>query len=98
VPVTITALDAATGAPIQNVRVYLEATGGGPSPNGTVLMSRLTDVTGKAVEAAYAYVGNQQVTGRARKGDAVTRYKTGIVAGTITATGLEVSVYLVADE
>jgi len=98
VPVTITALDAATGAPIQNVRVYLEATGGGPSPNGTVLMSRLTDVTGKATDATYAYVGNQQVTGRARKGDAVTRYKTGIVAGTITATGLEVSVYLVADE
>lgn len=97
VAASVTCLDAATGAPIQNARVYLEASGGGPAADGTVIMSTLTDASGVAA-ITYAYVGTQGVTGRARKGTSATRYKTGVVAGAITAEGMSSTVFLVSDE
>lgn len=97
VTVQVTCYNASTGLPVQNARVYLEATNSGPAADGTVIMSSLTDASGIA-SLTYAYTGDQDVIGYARKGTSAPRFKEGIASGTITETGLDASVFLVADE
>jgi hypothetical protein len=98
VPVKVTVKDATTFAPIQNSRVYLTASGGGPNPDGTVLLTGLTDVSGILQTTSYEYTGDQQFTGRARRATSSPLYKTAPVTGTIVSTGADITVFLIADE
>lgn len=98
VPITITVRDAADSSLIENARVYITATGGGSYPDGTVLLTGLTNASGVLEDTGFAYLGNQNVTGRARRGTSSPLYKTSPVSGTITSSGLELTVFLIADE
>lgn len=95
--VTITVKDAATLSAIQGARVYLKTDAGGPEAEGTELFNDLTDVNGQVTIAAYDYTSNQPVSGRVRKGSSSPFYKTGAVAGTITASGFDATVFLVSE-
>lgn len=57
-----------------------------------------TDGSGVISNTGFAFTANQPVVGRVRRGTSVTRYKTGIINGTITSSGFAVSVPLVSDE
>ena len=98
VTVKITVKDATTFAPIENSRVYLTASGGGPNPDGTVLLTGLTDASGILQTTTYEFTGEQEFTGRARRATSSPLYKTAPVTGTITASGSDVTVFLIADE
>lgn len=97
VNVTVTALDANTGAPIQDARVLLEAAAGGPLTPGTSILTGLTNASGE-VTGSFQFSSNQPVTGRVRKGTSSPLYKTGAVGGTITANGFDGVVPMVPDE
>ena len=98
VTVQVTVLDASTQLPIQDAVVLLEADVGGPAAAGEDIISALvTDVNGQ-VSVIFDYTADQPVTGRARKGTASPFYKTGTLGGTITATGYDVTIFLVGDE
>jgi len=98
VTVRVTCLDASTGDPVVGARAYLLATGGGLYADGTVVLNAISDADGIAEDTAFAYLGTQSVIGKARKGTASPYYKSTTVAGTVTADGLDVTVYMVADE
>lgn len=98
VTVRVTVKDATTFDPIQNARVYLAASGGGPSSDGTVILTGVTDASGILQTTTYEFAGDQEFTGRARRATSSPLYKTAPVTGTITDTGSDVTVFLIADE
>ncbi len=98
VAVKVNAKDATTLAAIEGARVYLTATGGGPSPDGTVLLTGLTDASGYLENTSFAYLGSQTISGRVRKSTSAPYYKTGTVTGTITSNGLDITILLIPDE
>lgn len=99
VTLTIEARDAATGSPVAGARVYVTAAAGGNLPIGTVVLSGVTDSNGNLINSSYELTGSSQpVTGRVRKSTATPLYKTSQIAGTITAGGLNTTVFLVRDE
>jgi len=94
----ITVIDVVTGLPLQNARVYLTATGGGPLSDGTVIFNTLTDVNGQ-VSDIRSLAANQQVTGWVRKSTSAPFYKNSPITGTISnATGLSLTVQMIPDE
>lgn len=98
VTVKVTVKDATTFDPIENARVYLTASGGGPSSDGTVILTGVTDASGILQTTTYEFAGDQEFTGRARRATSSPLYKTAPVTGTITSTGSDVTVFLIADE
>lgn len=94
VPVTVTVKDAATLAPIENARVLVEK-----SSDGTDIMTGLTNASG-VVTTSYAYTADTVITGTVRRATAAygTLYKPNSIAGSITSTGLDVTILLTSDE
>jgi hypothetical protein len=97
VPLTITARDFDTNAVIQNARVRMTADTGGPETVGTVLLEGLTNASGQ-VTGVYRFASNQPVDGRVRKGSSSTYYKTSDIVGTITSSGINLTLLMVKDE
>ena len=97
VDIKITVNDS-SGSAIQGARVYLELGSGGPGTEGDVLISDLTDSSGEVTLTDLAFVSNQAVVGRARKGSTSPVYKNAPISGTITSTGLDLSLVMVSDE
>lgn len=89
VSVTVTVKDVATFAPIQGARVRL-------NDGSSDFVNALTDVNGQ-VTTTYDWTTDVSVTGVARKGSSPA-YKSGSVTGTITKSGLAITVLLVPDE
>jgi hypothetical protein len=98
VTVSVTARDASTLGVIENARVLLEADSGGPLAAGTDILSGLTNASGVIQDTAFDFSAAQPVTGRARKGTSSPLYKTGSISGSVTSAGLDLTVFLVADE
>jgi len=98
VDLAVTVLDAATLAPIQNARVYVLAGPGGPLTEGSVIINGLTNSSGQILVNSYAYAGDQPVIGKARRGTNPTFYKSAIISGAITTSGLDVSAFMVKDQ
>lgn len=98
VPVSITVKSATDSSEIEDARVYLVADSGGPETAGTVIVNDLTDVDGVAINPTYEFLGNQPVIGKVRKGTGSSLFKTAPLAGTITDSGLELTVFMVADQ
>lgn len=98
VTVRVTVKDAATSAVIQNARVRLIASGGGPASDGTVLLTGVTDSSGILQTTSFAYIGDQEFTGIVRKASASTLYKSAPTSGTITDAGSDITVFLISDE
>ncbi len=94
-PISITVKDIDTGSVVQNAYVLLEADTGGPLTAGDDIIKGLTDVNGQ-VTAEIDYTSSQPVTGKVREGDS-PYYKQADIVGTVTATGLELTVFLIAD-
>jgi hypothetical protein len=94
VTVTVTVKDASTLAAIENARVLVEKTS-----DGTDILSGVTNASG-VVTGSYAYAGDTPVTGNVRRATVAlgTLYKPNVVAGTITASGLDVTILLTSDE
>jgi len=97
VTLTSTIKSATDSSAIQDARVYIVAAAGGPEVEGTVLLNTLTNASGVA-STTYAYTGDQPVTGRVRKGTSGTLFKTSLLAGTITSSGLSLTAFMVADQ
>lgn len=98
VTTTITVRDVLTNAVIQNARVYLVATGGGPLSDGTLIFNTLTDVNGQ-VSDIRSLASDQQVTGWVRKSTGAPYYKTSVISATIdNAAGLSLTVQMIKDE
>lgn len=97
VTLTVTVKDADDSSVIENARVYLVADSGGDLTPGTVITNQLTNVSGIST-TTFAYTNPQPVTGRVRKSTSGTLYKTGLLSGTITADGLELTTFLVKDQ
>jgi len=94
---TITVLDF-DQQPIQNARVYVEASSGGPLVEGTVLFNDLTDTNG-TVSFNFLYDGNAQpVVGRTRKSSVSPLFKSQPLTGSITSSGLNLTVFMDSDE
>jgi len=98
VSISVTILDANTLTPISGARVYVEALSGGPATSGDVILSGVSDGSGIVENTGFAFLGNQPISGRARKSSSSPYYKTGSITGTITSSGLDVTVVLVVDE
>ncbi len=62
------------------------------------ILTGLTDVNGVVSTSAFAYTGDQPVTGTIRKADATPLYKPSPVSGTITSAGLDLTVFMIGDE
>ena len=98
VTVRVTALDA-SGSPIENARVYLEAGAGGDIPQGTEILNALTNASGIAEDTAFNYTNNQLLqNSRVRKGTTPPVYVTSTISGTIESTGLNSIVIMISDE
>lgn len=77
--------------------IYVAPTGG--TGNATaVILDGDTNGSGEIQDTTFSYTSDQPVTGRARKGTSVTRYKTAPIEGTITVTGLTVETLMSPDE
>jgi hypothetical protein len=92
VNVKIIVKDASTLAAVQGAMVLVKE-----DPSGTDLIKTTTDVNGE-VSAIFNYSTDQDITGVVRKGTSVIRYKQSTIAGSITSTGFETTVFLVSDE
>lgn len=77
----------ATGSPTSTAVILNGITGDG-SP----------DPVGELQTTTFNYTINQPVTGKVRRAALGTKYKTGAITGTITSTGLDTTVLLIADE
>jgi hypothetical protein len=98
VSIKVTAVDA-LGAPIEGARVYVEAGSGGPIAQGTVLANALTNASGFVENPAFDYQGDQPLqNSRVRKGTTAPYYITGIISGTITSAGLDLTVTMISDD
>ena len=98
VAVKITVRDANTGLVIQGARVRVIADTGGPLTVGTVILSGLTDVNGVIEDTGFNFISNQPVEGVSRKGTATPFYRSFPISGTITANGLDQTVFMILDE
>jgi hypothetical protein len=63
-----------------------------------VIINETTDVSGIVSDTSFPFIGNQPVTGRARKADTSPLYQSNIIAGTITSSGLDSLVFLIRDD
>jgi len=98
VTVKVTVLDT-SGTAIQDARVLLEADTGGDLAAGTDIVTGLTDVSGVIQNTGFSYTNPQPVTGRARKSSTPgSLYKTAPIIGTISSTGLDVTLQMIEDE
>lgn len=69
------------------------------SPTSTaVILSGTTNASGIIETTTFNYTIDQPVIGKARRATTGTLYKTGAIPGTITSTGLDVTVLLIVDE
>lgn len=93
VPVKVIVKDAVTGANLEGARVYVI------DSNDTVIINKLTDSSGIALEN-YELVGaTEAVTGRVRLSTTPGNlYIQGLISSTITSAGLDLSVLLIPDE
>ena len=91
-PVTIHVVDASTLADVVGARVLLEKVS-----DGTDIISGVTDSNGE-ITVNYVYSTNVPVTGRVRKSTSTPLYSQASIAGTITASGLFLTAYMVRDE
>ncbi len=99
VTVTVTALDSATSAPIENARVRVVAAAGGPLAAGALVLSGLTNASGVLETTTFFYTADQPVTGRVRKSTTPDPlYKTGDFSDTVASSGLSVTVFMEQDE
>jgi hypothetical protein len=94
----VTVRDVNDSSLLQDARVYLIADSGGDLTPGDVILTGTTDVNGELEEPEFAYTNPQPVTGRVRRSTTGTLYKTSPIAGTITADGLDATVFLIPDE
>lgn len=96
--VRVTVTDA-SGSPIQNARVYVEAGATGPAAQGTVIFNALTNASGIVENTAYNFQGTQSLqNGRVRKGSSSPYYQPSSFSGSITNNGLDINVILIGDE
>ena len=98
VTVRVTVLDADDSSVIQGAQVLLEADTGGDLSAGTDIILATTNASGVVEDTGFNFTNNQPVTGRARKGSASTYYKTSNITGTITSSGLDITIFMVKDE
>jgi hypothetical protein len=96
--VKVTALDAANSNPVVGSRVLLLAGSGGDLTEGSVILDDITNGSGVLEDTGFNYTNPQPVTGRIRKGTNTPLYKQSPITGTIQATGLDLTVFLVSDE
>jgi hypothetical protein len=69
------------------------------SPTSTaIILSDVTDEFGILQTTSFNYTYDQPITGKVRKATTGTKYKTGTLTGTITSTGLDTTMLLIADE
>lgn len=97
VDLTITAKDIDDSSVISGARVRLLAGATGPETEGDVLLEGVTNGSG-VLTGTYRYSSAQSVTGRVRKGSASTYYKTADIVDSIGAAGLNITVFMIADE
>jgi hypothetical protein len=98
VPVTITVKDINNQNPIENARVFIEAASGGPLPQGTDILTGLTNSNGIfAGETEYV---NQPIFGRVRRASINygTLYKSAAISSIIESDGLNLTVLMIPDE
>lgn len=62
-----------------------------------VILDALSDASGIVQNTAFNYVSDLAVSGRVRKGSSATYYKTSPLSGTIGASGLDITAFLVQD-
>lgn len=98
--VRVTVKDVATDAAIENARVLVEAATGGDLSVGTDILTGLTNASGIIQTTTFNYTSDQPVTGVARRGSTAygTLYKQGSISGTISSSGLDLTVLLSSDE
>ena len=96
VAVRVNVADAATGAPVDGARVYLQAAAGGALAAGTNIMNQ--EASGGTASVSVRVTGDQPVVGRVRKGSNPIYYKTTVISGIITSAGLTLDALLIRDE
>jgi hypothetical protein len=62
------------------------------------ILNGVTNASGVLQISTFNYTSDQPVTGKVRRATTGTKYKTGTITGTITSTGLDTTVLLIADE
>jgi hypothetical protein len=99
VTVKVTVRDANTSAVIENARVLIEADSGGDLTAGTDILTGLTNASGVLQTTSFNYTNPQPVTGRVRRATVGygALYKTSPVSGTITSSGLDLTILLIPD-
>jgi hypothetical protein len=98
VPITVTVKDVVTGDPIENARVFVEATTGGSAPEGTDILAVLTNASG--VATGTTQYTSQPVIGVVRRASSAygTLYKPSPIDATIGSTGLDLTILMIPDE
>lgn len=96
VTVKVTCKDATDLSNIQSARVLLEADTGGPLAAGTNILSGTTNASGVIEDTAFQWESTQPVVGKARKGSN-PEYQEATISGTITDSGLDLTVLMVPD-
>jgi len=98
VTVTVTVKDVITGSAVENARVFIEASSGGPASAGTDILTGLTNASG-VVTGTTEYTG-QPVVGVVRRASAAygTLYKSSVINSTISTSGLDITVLMIPDE
>jgi len=79
------------GVAVSGARVYLTTV------TDDVVISGLTNANGHIENAQFYFEYDTAVTGKVRKGSVVPFYKSAIISGIITESGLSIVVYLVSD-
>ena len=96
VAVTVEVRDIDDNSLIENATVILEASVGGDLPTGTDIIKKLTNVSGIATENL-RYTNDQPITGVVREAPGVgsQNYQESPIAGTISNTGLNLTIFLI---
>lgn len=97
VTVTIKVLDASNFTPVNGAQVLVEAGAGGDLTEGTDILTGATNASGIISTTTFGYTNDQPIKGRVRKGTASPFYETGVITGTITSTGLIVTILINPD-
>lgn len=98
VPITIVVKDADTDDPIENARVRIVATSGGPAPVNQVILSGITNASG-VLSTTTEYTG-QPILCKIRRATPAygTLYKPVRITTSISTSGLDLSVPMIPDE
>jgi hypothetical protein len=96
--VKVTAKDAADSSLISGARVYIVADAGGWLTPGTVIYNDLTNASGFIQTSIELGGASQPVSGRVRRMTSSPLYRNSPISGTITATGLDITAFMVRDE